>query len=43
MAEIWVTMRSCSECERNHSEDGHGDDCDCWCHDGDMTGGHGLR
>jgi len=33
MPEIWVTPRSCSECLRDHSDDGHGDECDCWCHD----------
>jgi hypothetical protein len=37
MAEIYVTMLSCSECRRNHGPDGdRNDDCDCWCHDGDI-------
>ena len=36
MAEVWVTMLSCSECLRAHDPDGNpGAPCDCWCHDGD--------
>ena len=34
MPEVWVSMRSCSECDRNHYEENW--ECDCWCHDGDM-------
>lgn len=34
MAEVWVTMRSCSECLPAHDEENW--DCDCWCHDGDI-------
>jgi hypothetical protein len=37
VAEVWVTMLSCSECSRHHDPDGIDvDDCDCWCHDGDI-------
>jgi hypothetical protein len=35
--DIFVTMLSCSECQRSHDPDGgRNDDCDCWCHDGDV-------
>lgn len=35
MAEVWVTMLSCSECLRRHEPHGAARECDCWCHDGD--------
>lgn len=38
MTDVWVTMRSCSECLSRHDPDGDLRDCDCWCHDGDACG-----
>jgi hypothetical protein len=39
--DIFVTMLSCSECQRSHDPDGgRNDDCDCWCHDGDIDFDH---
>jgi len=40
MAEVFVTMLSCSECRRNHDHGGRNDGCDCWCHDGDVEFDH---
>lgn len=31
-SDIWVTPRACSVCRSQHTDDGHGDECDHWCH-----------